>query len=81
MPNSDEEFITTVRGWVVIYPAKCNGHLGDLGFVVPASKYGLSDFVHFDSNGEPYGTYMPKAVSARIRAMRNRALKNKETRA
>lgn len=72
MPNSDEEVTTIVRGWTVIYPASCNGRIGDLGFVVPRSLYANSAFVHFDSNGEPYGTYMPQAVRARIKAMRNR---------
>ena len=64
------EEMTLVDNWVVIYPATCNGAIRDLGFVYPVN--GNSNFVHFDKNGLPYGTYMPKKVAARIRAMRNR---------
>ena len=78
MPNN-EEVTTTIDGWSVTYPASCNGRIGDLGFVFHY-RMGNPDFVHFDRNGDPYGTYKPKAVIRRIRAMRNRALKNKETR-
>ena len=75
---SDKEITTEIDGWSVTYPAECNGRIADLGFVFHY-RMGNSDFVHFDRNGEPYGTYMPKAVIRRIRAMRNRALKNKES--
>lgn len=70
------EVTTEIDGWSVTYPASCNGNdrIVDLGFVFHY-RMGNSDFVHFDSNGEPYGTYMPKKVKARIRAMRNRYLK------
>lgn len=74
-----EEVTTYIDGWSVTYPAACNGRIGDIGFVV--APRGRSDFVHFDTTGRTYGTYMPKAVQARIVAMRNRALKAKETRA
>lgn len=69
----DKENTTEVAGWTVIYPAECNGAIRDLGFVYRTNGY-RSDFVHFDSHGLPYGTYMPKKVAARIRAMRNRHL-------
>ena len=68
-----EELTTYVAGWSVTYPAACNGRIGDLGFV--AFLHGGSDFVHFDTTGKPYGTSMPKAVQARIVAMRNRVLR------
>ena len=69
----EKEITTEIDGWSVTYPASCNGRIGDLGFVVRPN--GFSDFVHFDRYGMPYGTYMPKKVKARIRAMRNRYLK------
>ena len=68
----DEEVTTYIDGWYVTYPAMCNGRLCDMGFV--SFNYG-SDFVYFNDDGEPYGTYMPKAVIRRIRAMRNRYMK------
>ena len=64
------EHLTTVGRWVVIYPATCNGALRDLGFVYPLN--GNSDFVHFDKDGLPYGTPMPKKVAARLVTMRKR---------
>ena len=64
------EHLTTVAGWVVIYPATCNGALRDLGFVYPLN--GNSNFVHFDSHGLPYGTPMPKKVAAKLVTMRKR---------
>ena len=70
------EELTTVDNWVVIYPASCNGAIRDLGFVYPLN--GISNFVHFDRHGMPYGTYMPKKVAARVRAMRNRYLRHRE---
>lgn len=74
-----QEVTTEIDGWSVTYPASCNGRIADLGFVSHDSKnHSYSEFVHFDLHGEPYGTYMPKAVIKRIRAMRNRALKAKE---
>lgn len=66
-----EEKMTEVAGWTVIYPASCNGHVRDLGFVFRTNGT-RSDFVHFDSFGQPYGTFMPKKVKARLIAMRNR---------
>ena len=69
----ETEELTTVDNWVVIYPASCNGRIGDIGFVYPLN--GNSNFVHFDRFGMPYGTYMPKKVAARVRAMRNRYMK------
>ena len=71
-----EEVTTEIDGWYVTYPTMCNGRISGMGFV--SFNY-RSDFVHFNDDGEPYGTYMPKAVIRRIRAMRNRALKAKES--
>ena len=68
----EKEITTEVAGWTVIYPAECNGAIRDLGFVYPNSGYRNSDFVYFNNRGEPYGTYMPKKVRARLIAMRNR---------
>ena len=68
----ETEELITVDNWVVVYPASCNGAIRDLGFVYPLN--GNSNFVHFDKHGMPYGTYMPKKVAARVRAMRNRYL-------
>lgn len=69
---SKKENITEVAGWTVIYPSECNGAIRDLGFVYPNSGYRNSHFVHFNDKGEPYGTYMPNKVRARLIAMRNR---------
>lgn len=71
----EKENITEVAGWTVIYPSECNGAIRDLGFVYPNSFYRTCEFVHFNDKGEPYGTYMPKKVRARLIAMRNREWK------
>lgn len=64
------ENTSEVPGWLVTYPATCNGHLGDLGFVA-SSGYGGSGFVHFDRvTGAPYGMPLTKAARARLIAMR-----------
>ena len=72
MARFEKETTTEVAGWVVIYPAECNGAIHDLGFVYPISYYRTCEFVHFNAKGEPYGPYMPKKVRARLIAMRNR---------
>ena len=68
-----KEVTSIIEGWSVTYPATCNGHLADMGFVFPVSGYCSSTFVHFDVDGNPYGAdvYVPKNVLARLRAMRN----------
>ena len=72
MARFEKEIATEVEGWVVIYPAECNGAIRDLGFVYPNSGYRTCEFVNFNNRGEPYGPYMPKKVRARLIAMRNR---------
>jgi len=67
--HPDGEVTSEVRGWTVTYPATCNGRLADLGFV--SGPYGRSDFVHFDADGQPYGTPMPKDVARRVTRMRH----------
>ena len=66
------ELESDVPGWTVIYPAACNGRIGDLGFIV-SRGYGGSDFVHFDPAGHAYGMPMTKAARARIERMRRDA--------
>jgi len=68
--HENGEIDSTVPGWVVTYPASCNGRLGDIGFVA-SSGYGGSDFVHFDlKTGEPYGAHLTIAARDRLKAMR-----------
>lgn len=69
-PGGQEgEWVSLVPGWVVTYPASCNGRVGDLGFLA-SRGYGGSDFVHFDSDGMPYGMPMTKAARKRLIQMR-----------
>jgi len=67
--HANGERTSTVPGWEVTYPATCNGHLGDIGFVASTGRGG-SNFVYFDGDGEPYGYLITRAARARLKAMR-----------
>jgi|SRR6478735_1949715 len=68
--NDAGEIMSQTPGWTVIYPATCNGHLGDIGFVA-STGMGGSGFVHFDlTTGEPYGMPLTKAARERLIALR-----------
>jgi hypothetical protein len=63
-------WVSLVPGWVVEYPAACNGRVGDLGFV-SSRGYGDSGFVHFDTRtGLPYGMPLTQAARKRLIQMR-----------
>ena len=59
------EVSSMVPGWQVIYPARVNGHLADVGFVSSLGMGG-SDFVHFNADGEPYGTHLTQMARQRL---------------
>lgn len=64
------EIDSLVPGWIVTYPASCNGHVGDIGFVA-SRGYGGSGFIHFDpATGEPYGIPLTAAARTRVKTMR-----------
>lgn len=67
------ELSSDVPGWTVTYPAACNGHLGDVGFVA-SRGYGGSGFVHFERDGRAYGAPLTRAARERVERMRRDAM-------
>jgi len=67
--SNNGENTSYVPGWGIVYPARCNGALHDIAFVFSLG-YGGSGFVHFGSDGHPYGLNLTKASVARLLKMR-----------